>query len=143
MGFGFDETMSGTWTRDGVERPFAFTVNVRSGPLGEFRKNNQVAEMEGTIDAGGLATRQPLHGTLLMQPFLGRVIRYEFEFTGDDGKHYTFAGQKDIRWLAPLRTLTELPGEVRDEDGKLVGKAMTRFDMKNDGWTFIRSWKPV
>src|SRR5690242_10165009 len=143
MGFGFDETMSGTWTRDGVERPFAFTVNVRSGPLGQFRKKNQVAEMEGTVDAAGLATRQPLTGTLLMQPFLGRVIRYEFEFTGDDGKRYTFAGQKDIRWLAPLRTWTELPGEVRDDAGKVIGTAMTRFDMKNDGWSFIRSWKPV
>jgi hypothetical protein len=135
MGFGFDETMSGTWTRDGVTRPFSFTVKVR--------KTDRLAEMEGTVDAGGLATRQPLRGTLLIQPFVGRVIRYEFEFTGDDGKHYTFAGQKDIRWLAPLRTWTELPGEVRDEDGKLVGKAMTKFDMKNDGWSFLRSWKPV
>jgi hypothetical protein len=44
LGFGFDETMSGTWTRDGVERPFSFTVNVR--------KHDRLAEMEGTVDAG-------------------------------------------------------------------------------------------
>jgi hypothetical protein len=143
LGFGFEETMSGTWTKDGVTRPFSFTVKVRSGPLGAFRKNDQVAEMEGTVDAAGLASGKPLRGTLKLQPFLGRVIRYEFAFTGDDGKPYTFAGQKDIRWLAPLRTWTELPGEVRDGDGKLVGTAMTRFDLKRDGWTFMRSWKPA
>jgi hypothetical protein len=91
----------------------------------------------------GLATRQPLRGTLLLQPFLGRVIRYEFEFTGDDGQPYSFAGQKDIRWLSPLRTWTELPDEVRDAAGTLVGTALTYFDMKKDGVTFIRSWKPA
>jgi hypothetical protein len=143
MGFGFEETMSGTWTRDGVTRPFSFTVKVRSGPLGAFRRNNQVAEMEGTVEATGLASGTPLRGTLMMRPILGRVIRYEFAFTGDDGQPYTFAGQKDIRWLAPLKTWTELPGEVRDGAGKLVGTAMTRFDLKKDGVSFMRSWKPA
>ncbi|MBZ0238130.1 MAG: hypothetical protein K8M05_37820 [Deltaproteobacteria bacterium] len=143
MGFGFEETMSGTWTKDGVTRPFSFTVQVRSGPIGAWRKKQQVADMEGTVDAEGLATRQPLRGTLRIQPVLGRVIRYEFAFTGDDGKPYTFAGQKDIRWLSPLRTWTELPGDVRDADGNLVGTAMTRFDLKKDGLTFMRSWKPA
>ncbi len=142
MGFGFEETMSGTWTRDGVERPFSFSVRVRSGPLRHFRKD-QVADMEGTVDAGGLASRQPLRGTLLLKPFLGRVIRYEFDFTGDDGRPYSFAGQKDIRWLSPVRTWTQLPGEVRNASGTLVGTAMTHFDMKKDGVTFIRSWKPA
>jgi len=143
MGFGFEETMSGTWTRDGVTRPFSFTVVVRSGPIGAWRKKQQVADMEGTVSADGLATGQPLRGTLRLQPFLGRVIRYEFGFTGDDGKPYTFAGQKDIRWLSPLRTWTELPGDVRDGDGKLVGTARIPFDLKKDGWSFMRSWKPA
>ncbi len=142
MGFGFAETMSGTWTRDGVERPFRFTVKVRSGRLRDFRRD-QVAEMEGTVDAGDLATGQPLRGTLLMKPFLGRVLRYEFEFTGDDRRPYRFAGQKDIRWLAPLRTWTELPGEVTDDRGRVIGRALTRFDLKRDGLTFMRSWRPA
>lgn len=141
-GFGFAETMSGTWTdRAGVERPFQFRVAVRSGPLGEFRRT-ALAAMEGTVDAGGLATDQPLHGTLEMRPLLGRVLRYEFEFTGDDGKPYRFAGQKDIRWLDPLRTWTELPGEVQDGDGRVVGRALTRFDLRRDGLAFMRSFRP-
>ena len=143
MGFGFEETMSGTWTKDGVTRPFSFTVKVRSGPLGTFRKKNQMAEMEGTVEAGGLATRQPLRGTMLLQPFLGRVIRYEFDFNGDDGKPYTFAGQKDIRWLDPVRTWTELPGEITDGDGRVIGRAMTRFDLQRDGVRFVRSFRPA
>jgi hypothetical protein len=142
MGFGFEETMSGTWTRDGVERPFSFTVRIRSGRLRDFRRH-QRAEMEGTVDASGLATGRPLQGTLLMQPFLGRVLRYEFDFTGDDGQPYRFAGQKDIRWLSPVRTWTELPGDVTDGAGKVVGRALTRFDLKRDGLSFMRSWRPA
>lgn len=143
-GFGFAETMSGTWTRsdDGRERPFRFTIDVRSGPLGRFRKRS-VAEISGTVDAGGLATDRPLHGTLEMRPVLGRLIRYEFSFSGDDGKTYRFAGQKDIRWLDPVRTWTELPGEVSDEGGHVVGRAMTYFDVKRDGLSFVRSFRPA
>jgi len=143
-GFGFAETMSGTWTRDADGRagPFRFSVTVRSGPLGRFRKS-ALAEMTGTVDAAGLATARPLHGTLEMRPVLGRIIRYEFDFTGDDGQPYRFAGQKDIRWLDPVRTWTELPGEVRDGAGRVVGRAMTSFDLKRDGLSFMRSFRPA
>lgn len=143
-GFGFAETMSGTWTKadDGRERPFRFTVDVRSGPLGRFRRQ-QTAEMAGTVDAGGLATQRPLHGTMELRPFLGRLIRYEFTFTGDDGQPYRFRGQKDIRWLDPLRTWTELPGEVTDGDGRVIGRAMTRFDLQREGVRFLRSFRPA
>ena len=78
-----------------------------------------------------------------MRPVLGRIIRYEFSFTGDDGKAYRFAGQKDIRWLDPVRTWTELPGEVSDEGGRVVGRAMTYFDLKRDGLSFVRSFRPA
>ncbi|MBE7448541.1 MAG: hypothetical protein HS111_06545 [Kofleriaceae bacterium] len=142
MGFGFAETMSGTWTRDGVEQPFSFTVTVRSGPLLRYLLR-QRARMEGTVDAGGLAGGRALRGTLLMRPFLGRCIRYEFEFAGDDGRTYRFAGQKDIRWTEPLRTWTELPGEILDEAGRVVGRARTRFDLRRDGVRFLRSWLPA
>lgn len=143
-GFGFAETMSGTWTRsdDGRERPFRFTVDVRSGPLGRFRRKH-LAEMAGTVDAGGLATGRPLHGTMELRPIFGRIIRYEFDFTGDDGKPYRFAGQKDIRWLDPLRTWTELPGELTDGSGRVIGRAMTRFDMQREGVRFLRSFRPA
>jgi hypothetical protein len=144
-GFIFAETMSGTWTPAddvSIARKLSFTVRVRSGPLAEFRRD-QIAEMEGDVDAEGLATGAPLVGTMTLRPFLGRVIRYEFEFDGDDGQRYRFAGQKDIRWLDPLRSWTELPGELTDEDGQVIGTARTRFHLRRDGWSFLRSWRPA
>ena len=145
MGFGFRETMSGTWAPTGgagERRPFAFTVRVASGPLGRFRAD-KVAAMTGTIDAAGLATRRELVGTMVLKPFLGRVIRYDFEFVGDDGRRYRFAGQKDIRWTDPLRTWTELPGELTDAQGAVIGKAQTRFDLRRDSAAFLLSFRPA
>lgn len=144
-GFTFAETMSGTWTPAddvSIARPFSFTVRVHSGPLSSFRRD-QVAELEGEVDALGLATAAPVVGTMTLRPFLGRLIRYEFEFDGDDGERYRFAGQKDIRWLDPLRSWTTLPGELTDEGGQVIGTASTRFHLRRDAWTFLRSWRPA
>ncbi|HVV83214.1 MAG TPA: hypothetical protein VHE35_09040 [Kofleriaceae bacterium] len=144
-GFTFAETMSGTWTPAediSIARPFRFTVRVHSGPLADFRKD-QVADMEGEVEAEGLAAGAPLVGTMVLRPLFGRMIRYEFEFDGDDGQRYRFAGQKDIRWLDPLRTWTELPGELTDETGHVIGTAHTRFHLRKDGLSFLRSWRPA
>ena len=144
-GFTFAETMSGTWTPAddiSIARKFTFTVRVRSGPLAEFRKD-QIAEMEGEVVAEGLTDGAPLIGTMVLRPFLGRMIRYEFEFDGDDGQRYRFAGQKDIRWLDPIRSWTELPGELTDDDGHVIGTARTRFHLRRDAVEFVRSWRPA
>ena len=144
-GFTFAETMSGTWTPAAdisVARKFTFTVRVRSGPLADFRKD-QIADMEGEVEAEGLAAAAPLIGTMVLRPLLGRMIRYEFEFDGDDGQRYRFAGQKDIRWLDPIRSWTELPGELTDDDGRVIGTAHTRFHLRRDAFDFLRSWRPA
>lgn len=143
--FSFAETMSGTWTPAAdisIARRFEFTIRVHSGPLAEFRKD-QIADIEGEVDAEGLATGAPLVGTMVLRPFLGRMIRYEFEFDGDDGERYRFAGQKDIRWLDPVRSWTELPGEITDEGGLVVGSSRTRFHLRRDAVSFLRSWRPA
>jgi hypothetical protein len=144
-GFRFAETMSGTYTRRGKgaqARRFSFTAEARAGSVLRHLRDGKTS-LRGTLEADGFASGVPIEGTLTMLPFRRRLIRYEFDFVADDGQPYRFAGQKDIRWLAPLRTWTELPGEVRDDDGKLVGTAMTHFNMKKDGISFMRSWKPA
>ena len=142
-GFGFRETMRGTWARTDGQRgggAFVFTVDVDSGPLGAFGKTRRAA-ITGTVDADGLASGRSLTGTMVIRPWLGRVIRYEFAFTGDDGVRYRFAGQKDIRWLDPLRTWTELPGQLSDGGGLVIGTALTRFDLRGDSVAFVRSFR--
>lgn len=142
-GFGFAETMSGTWARtDGSEGGgrFEFTVEVDSGPLGDFRKS-RTAKLRGTIDADGLAAGRPIEGTIEIRPIRGRIIRYELAFTGDDGMRYRFRGQKDIRWSDPLRTWTTLPGEITDAGGRVIGTAETRFDLRQRGPELVRSFR--
>lgn len=144
-GFAFDETMSGTMAR--VDRPdepvpFSFSVRVHQRSLlGHLR--GAAADLTGTVEAPGLAACAELRGTLTMRPVLQRVIRYEFEFAGDDGRTYRFAGQKDIRWRDALRTWTTLPGEITDDDGRVVARCDTRFDARADWMQFASSLRPA
>jgi hypothetical protein len=142
-GFGFAETMAGTWTRTDGGRGggrFEFSVTAASGPLREFGRTRQ-ARITGTVVADGLAAGGAVQGTMELRPWLGRIIRYQFEFTGDDGQRYAFSGQKDIRWLHPVRTWTELPGQVTDAGGRVIGNALTRFDLKRQSASFVRSFR--
>jgi hypothetical protein len=143
-GFSFDETMSGTMTRlsDGATVPFSFTVRVHQRSLRNQLRDGK-AEMRGTIEAPGIAAAAECEGTMTLRPVRERIIRYELDFRGDDGRRYRFEGQKDIRWLDALRTWTTLPGEITDEAGKVVARCDTRFDYKSDWMQFVTSWKPA
>jgi len=140
MGFAFDETMEGTFelaSQPGVQHPLSFRITVQAPWLGSK------CAMSGRIDAAPLASGAPFEGRMSLRPFLGRVIRYEIDFTGDDGKRYAFTGQKDIRWLSPLRSWTVLPGELRDEHGSLIGTCQTRFNLARDWLPFASSFRAV
>ena len=144
-GFAFDETMSGTMERvdhPGEQVPFSFTVHVHAESTLRHLRDGK-ATMRGVLEAPGLATAADAEGTMTLRPVLGRVVRYELGFTGDDGKRYRFAGQKDIRWLQALRTWTTLPGEITDESGRVVARCQTRFDYKSDWMQFASSWRPA
>jgi hypothetical protein len=131
-GFQFQETMSGSYTREGIDHPFSFSLRVRQPSLLRYLRD-RTATLEGHVDASGLASHAVLAGTIVIDPILGRRIRYEFGFTGDDGKHYRFAGQKDVE-LTPSRvlpTMTTLPGEITDERGERWASALVRFDTRD------------
>jgi hypothetical protein len=141
MPLSFVETMSGTYEpidSPGTRHPFRFDVEVHAPSLLRHLRDGG-ADLTGTIDAPGLATHAPLSGRIVIRPIGGRFIRYDFAFTGDDGKLYTFAGQKDIEWLSLVKTWTTLPGEIRDGD-RVVATCDARFDLK-DGPAFMRSFR--
>ena len=142
IGFGFHETMSGSYHDGDKERPISFTLDVRAPNLVSFLLDRD-ATMAGHVDAPGLATRAPLAGTMRIDPVLGRVIGYRFTFTGDNGKSYRFAGQKDVSALRLVESMTTLRGELTDEtDGRRVGDATLLFDIKHLP-SFLLSWRPV
>ena len=138
-GFRFRETMSGTYSRDGVERPMHFTVTVRAGSLlGHLR--DRKARLDGEVTMDGFASARPLEGEITIDPIIGKLIRYEFAFEADDGQRYRFVGQKDVTLRDPVGSMTTLPGQVLALDGKRVATAQLRFDTK-DLPSFLGSWR--
>src|SRR5205823_2855547 len=95
--------------------------------------------INGTIDAEGLASARTIDGELTIDPVIGRIIRYEFSFTGDDGKAYRFAGQKDVSLLDLANSMTILPADIFDGE-KAIAKALVKFD-KRDLPSFLMSWR--
>ncbi|HJZ83656.1 MAG TPA: hypothetical protein VKN99_00600 [Polyangia bacterium] len=144
FGFRFEETMAGTWSDGrGAERPIRFTVHARSTDLGQTLRDGTV-ELDGTIEAEGLVAHAPARGTMLLLPLTKGIIRYELAFTGDDGKPYRLEGQKELRVADLAHTLTTLPAViVHGDSGAETGRAMLRFDTKNDLLGFLSSWKPL
>ena len=138
-GFHFRETMSGTYTRDGVDRPMRFTVTARAGSLLAHLRDRK-ARLDGEVTMDGFATARPLDGELTIDPILGKLIRYEFTFTADDGARYRFLGQKDVTLKDPVGSMTTLPGQVLALDGKQIATALLTFD-KKDLPSFLSTWR--
>ena len=133
-GFQFQETMSGTYTLTGAAdapRRVALKTQV-TAPDAVRHLRDGMAELSGTLEMEGFADDVPLAGTIEISPLRKRLIRYEFSFVGNDGRPYRFAGQKDIRFLDLIGSLTNLPAALFDQAGKEIGQARVKFDLLSD-----------
>lgn len=145
MGFEFAETMSGTVTWDsepGRKHPFKFVISAHAESVRAHVLDGKVS-VRGVLTAPPRANGVDCEGTMIIRPIGQKIIRYELSFLGDDGKHYELVGQKGIRFLKLRHSLTYLPAEILDDQHRRVATCETSFDMKNDLWSFLRSWKPA
>jgi hypothetical protein len=145
MGFQFAETMTGTveWeARPGARQPIRFSITATASSTRQHLADGR-AEVRGTLHAPPIAEGVDVEGVITIRPVGQRIIRYELAFVGDDGKHYELVGQKDIRWRSPLKTFTHLPAEILDEEHRRVATCEIAFDLKKDGWSFLRSFRPL
>jgi len=142
VGFEFKETMAGTWRAPagGPDRAIEFTITARAGKILRHLLDRK-AEMDGRLRMAGFAEDVPISGELVIDPLLGKKIRYEFDFVADDGKRYHFAGQKDVELLDVVRTMTTLPAEIKGSDGALVANCDLKFDTR-DLPKFLSSFRP-
>lgn len=132
LGLRFAEAMYGSYRPVGepsAERSFAFHVEARAPSVLRWLRDGKM-ELRGEVEAAGLARRSSASGEMTVRPLLGRSIRYELVFRGDDGRAYRYVGEKRIRHLHPLRTWTTLPGDIFDEAGKRVGSGTVRFRLR-------------
>lgn len=145
MGFQFAETMAGTIEWDaapGIQHPFKFEVTAQAESARAHLKDGK-AQLRGTVTAPPRADAVAAEGVITIRPVGQKIIRYELQFLGDDGKPYELVGQKDIRWRHPLRTWTYLPAEILDEDHRRVAICKTSFDLRHHWWSFLRSFRPI
>jgi len=143
LGFEFTEVMSGTYTRTGQpEQTGAIRFQGRARARDTLRHlKDGLVVLDGTVDMEGFADDVPLSGTIEIRPVLGKVIRYDFTFTGNDGNPYRFNGQKDVRFAELVRTMTTLTGAITTADGHEIARATLHFDVKADLLPFLVSWK--
>ena len=145
MGFQFAETMAGTMELDatpGTQHPFSFEIRAHAASNREHLRDGR-AEISGVVHAPPLAAAADAQGTIVIRPLGQKIIRYEMSFVGDDGKPYELVGQKDIRYRRLLDSWTKLPLEILDEEHRRVATCSTRFDYRNDWWSFLRSFRPA
>ncbi len=143
MGFEFSVTMAGTIEWDaipGVRHPFRFEVTAHAESTRKHLGDGKAA-LRGVVHAPPVADGVDAEGTITIRPLGQRIIRYGLTFIGDDGKQYELVGQQDIRWRSPLRTFTDLPAEILDEEHRRVATCRTAFDARNDVWGFLRSFR--
>lgn len=143
LAFEFRETMAGSYhptDRPGEERPLVFSIRARSRGLLRFLRKPEV-EIEGAIEAQGLADHRPLRGTLGMDVLRTRTLPYAFHFTGNDGAPYVFEGKKTITARELAESMTVLPGVIKDGRGVEVARALLRFDLRSDLFKFLRSFR--
>lgn len=145
MGFQFAETMAGTveWdARPGEKHPFRFEITAEAESTRQHLRDGKAA-LRGVVYAPPIAHGADAEGTITIRPIGQKIIRYELAFVGDDGKPYELVGQKDIRWTSPRKTFTYLPAEILDGEHRRVGTCETSFDVQNDLWSFLRSFRPT
>ena len=143
LGFEFEEVMTGTYTLSGQPEEtgaIRFQGRARADDLARHLRDGMTA-LEGTLDMERFADDVPLKGTIEIRPLLGKIIRYDFSFTGNDGNPYRFSGQKDILFSEIVRTMTTLVGSVTTANGDEVARATLHFDVKADLLPFLVSWK--
>lgn len=142
-GFEFRETMAGSYhlaDKPMEERPMSFTIRASTPNLFRFLKKPEV-RIEGEVDADGFADHRRLEGTLGMDLLRTGTLPYRFRFQANDGKDYVFEGTKTVSVAELVETMTVLPGVLLDGEGKEVGRALLRFDLRSDLVKFLRSFR--
>jgi hypothetical protein len=143
-GFEFSETMSGSYRladSQDEERPLSFSVRARSRSWLRFLRD-PVMDIEGEVDAEGLADHKHLRGTLGLYLVKDGTLSYAFAFRDNGGRRCAFEGKKRVSLGSLPESMTVLPGRLLRE-GAPIAEAHLRFDLRGDLVDFVRSFRPV
>ena len=141
VGFKMDELMVGTHTFsngsfEGRELPLNFSLTWGNVNLLKFLNPRSSeflkSEAKGFITVGGLANKADCKGSLNLMYFSERKIRYELNFTGDDGMAYRYVGEKVNLWPWNLhKTHVTCYGKITDKKtGKIISNSVVYFPVR-------------
>ena len=141
VGFKMDELMVGTHTFsngsfEGRELPLNFSLTWGNRNLFKFLNPGSdeflSSDANGFIAVGGLANKADCTGSLKLMYFSERKIRYELNFTGDDGMAYRYVGEKVNLWPWNLhKTHVTCYGKITDKKtGKIISNSVVYFPLR-------------
>jgi len=139
FGFKIDEVMSGEHEFEpgmGPGGKHKFEFRVTWGPqevanwLNPKSSDFLTQPLQGTVTAGGLCYEIPCQGTLQLDYFGERKIRYIFDFEVEDTE-YQYIGEKvNIwPWNLPFSHTTCFGTVVEKDSRKLVSRSVTYFKL--------------
>lgn len=126
----FSEVMAGPMRVDGSRRELRLDLDV-AVPGALVLWGDVEGRLTGRVTLPGVAERAPAVGTLQIAPLRRRRLRYQLRFRADDGRALRLDGWKSVRLLRPLHTMTTLPATVYEDDGRVLGEAVLRFDLRS------------
>ncbi len=140
MGLSFFETMRGELV-DGTDEPHPihFEVKAEATDVPHFLRGGEV-KITGIVDAPPFAECAPLEGRMVISPLRRRSITYDFRFCDPDGRPCRFEGRKDISFLRPVTSMTEMEARITRE-GREIAEGELFFDLA-DFPEFVTSWRP-
>ena len=144
IAFRFREHLRGTfWMLDAPldERAIDLVLEATSLPLRAFARERK-ARLKGRAALERTAHDVPVEGTLTFRLRDEQCVRYEVTFTTDDGRRLRLRGDKDLgRWYAPADAVSTLPASLYDENGREVGRAVVRWDVRAEAGTLLKSFR--
>ena len=141
MGLSFTQTISGNYILldNDEEKPITIKYNGTVDNIMDYLFD-YTAFIEGSITASGLAEYAQIDGYIEAAVLDRKKIIYDFDFEGVDSKRYRFKGEINLELTNPVKSLTTMYGKIIRQ-GKEVGRAILKIDLKNDFLPFISSIK--
>lgn len=93
-------------------------------------------EVEGEIDARGLADSKALSGRVRLDPWRPFAAHYELDFSSNDGAAMVLRASKKLTLRDPLWSSSTVRGEIFDDRGRAVARLELRIDYRRE----LRKW---
>ena len=143
FGFGLRLRPEGDWYTPGADddRPAQLELDVEF-PNAVRLAANLEGNVDGRLTLAGLATDQPIRGTIRIRLWSDGQVRYEWGFDGDDGRPYRLSAEHTLEIGHPIRSLARVRGRITDRYGETAGYVDLELDPRRLP-SALKSLRPV